>query len=130
MKLVHLKRAPEGAATEGNRAGNNRQLDLNDPLADLFRDSCEPSEPRDPYDVDPYELLDDRREAAEAEAERLEYEANERYEQRHRSDYIQETLGEMDGSIGDEEPYVDPDAHHHDRWAAQDNARFRDETLR
>ena len=39
--------------------------------------------------MDPYELLDDRREAPEAEAERLEYEANERYEQRHRSDYVQ-----------------------------------------
>ena len=130
MKLIHFKRSPKGKATETDATGNNQERHFDDPLADLFRDPHEPLEPRDPYDVDPGELLSDRLEAAEAEAERLQYEANKRYERRHRSDYIEEILGEMDGTIGDEEPYVDPDAHHHDRWAAQDNARFRDEAAR
>ncbi len=130
MKLIHCNRTPEGAATETDATGNDGQRHFDDPIADLFRNPHEPPEPRNPYDVDPDELLDARREAAEQEAQRLEDEANERYEQRYRRDYIEEILGEMDGTIDDEEPYVDPDAHHHDRWAAQDNARFRDEAAR
>ena len=88
------------------------------------------SEPRNPYNVEPWELEDARREAAEAAFEREEEAAATRYEQRHRSDYVEEILGEMDGTIGDEEPHDDPEAHLHDRWAAQDNTRFKEEAAR
>ncbi|MCY3753407.1 MAG: hypothetical protein OXG99_04870 [Alphaproteobacteria bacterium] len=122
--------AHEGTTTEADVAGNDRQRHVHDPIDDIFPDPGGMSEPRSPYDVEPWELEDARREAAEQEQYLEELAAEERYERRHRTDYVEEIMGEMDGTIGDEEPYDDPEAHHHDRWAAQDNARFSEEAAR
>ncbi len=40
------------------------------------------------------------------------------YEERHRRDYFEEIQGEMDGTIGEEDPFAGPDERSHDRWAA------------
>lgn len=40
------------------------------------------------------------------------------YEERHRREYFAEIQGEMDGTIGEEDPFAGPDDRSHERWAA------------
>ena len=107
MKPTDSNRVPETTrectTTGAGMAGEDRQQHVRDSIEDIFPDPDRMSEPRNPYDVDPWELDDARREAAEEAREREEEAAARRYEQRHRTDYIEEILGEMDGTIGDDE---------------------------
>ena len=45
------------------------------------------------------------------------------YEERHRREYFEEIQGEIDGTIGEEDPFADPDEESHERWAAINETR-------